>query len=155
MRNKRSIKFYRKNEEEVMLKLGFNPTKNSGAGWLEKEDGQNDYLIAQLKSTDKNQIAVKKIDLDKLEYNAIVAHKIPVFIIQFLKTNELYFLAKIDDISEIAQFIKTGKCEVKQIDIPDIPDITEVKNSKTVAKIKSNIKSREQFWSEKYKQYKK
>ena len=30
--NKRSIKFYRKNEAEVMKRLGFKPTKNSGAG---------------------------------------------------------------------------------------------------------------------------
>ena len=39
---KRSTKFYRKNEEEVMRRLGFKPTKNSGAGWIEKEDGQNE-----------------------------------------------------------------------------------------------------------------
>jgi Holliday junction resolvase len=151
MQNKRSTKFYRKNEIEVMLKLGLKPTKNSGAGWLEKEDGENEYILAQLKSTDKSQITIKKLDIEKLEYHAIVSHKIPVFIIQFLKTNEFYFLAKIDDITEIAQFIKTGKCEVKQIDLPDIVEIKSVKNT---PKIKSNAKAREQFWSEKYKQYK-
>lgn len=31
---KRSTKFYRKNEREVMKGLGFKPTKNSGAGWI-------------------------------------------------------------------------------------------------------------------------
>lgn len=30
--NKRSTKFYRKNEAEVMKCLGFKPTRNSGAG---------------------------------------------------------------------------------------------------------------------------
>ena len=50
--NKRSFKFYRQNEAEVMKSLGLKPTKNSGSGWIEKEDGQNDYIICQLKSTD-------------------------------------------------------------------------------------------------------
>lgn len=30
--SKRSTKFYRKNEADVMKRLGFKPTKNSGAG---------------------------------------------------------------------------------------------------------------------------
>lgn len=30
----RTIKFYRKNEREVMKRLGFKPTKNSGSGWV-------------------------------------------------------------------------------------------------------------------------
>ena len=149
MQNK-STKFYRKNEAEVMLSLGLKPTKNSGAGWIEKEDGENEYILAQLKSTNKSQITIKKLDIEKLEYHAIVSHKIPVFILQFLKTNELYFLAKIDDIPEIAEYIKTGRCEVKKIDIPNI----ESNTTKNIPKIKSNAKAREQFWSEKYKQYK-
>ena len=38
---KRSGKFYRKNEKEVMESLGLKATYNSGSGWIEKEDGQN------------------------------------------------------------------------------------------------------------------
>ena len=59
----RSFKFYRKNEEEVMGALGLKPTKNSGSGWIEKEDGQNDYLICQLKSTDAQSIKVNQKDM--------------------------------------------------------------------------------------------
>lgn len=32
--NKRSTKFYRKNEAEVMKWLGFKPTKNSGGDYI-------------------------------------------------------------------------------------------------------------------------
>lgn len=32
--NKRTGKFYRRNEEEVMESLGLKPTKNSGSGWV-------------------------------------------------------------------------------------------------------------------------
>lgn len=31
---KRTGKFYRENEKEVMLSLGLKPTKNSGSGWI-------------------------------------------------------------------------------------------------------------------------
>lgn len=31
---KRSGKFYRKNEQEVMRQLGLVPMKNSGSGWV-------------------------------------------------------------------------------------------------------------------------
>ena len=34
---KRSGKFYRNNEKEVMRALGFKPTFNSGSAWIEKE----------------------------------------------------------------------------------------------------------------------
>lgn len=32
--NKRSTRFYRKNEAEVMKRLGFKPTKNSGGDYI-------------------------------------------------------------------------------------------------------------------------
>ena len=49
---KRSGKFYRRNEAEVMESLGLKPTKNSGSGWIEKSDGQSEHVICELKSTD-------------------------------------------------------------------------------------------------------
>ena len=81
---RRSGKFYRKNEADVMTSLGLKPTKNSGSTWIEKEDGQNDYLICQLKSTDATSIRINQNDIRILESNSVVAHKIPIFAIQFL-----------------------------------------------------------------------
>lgn len=106
---KRTTKFYRKNEEEVMQTLGLTPTKNSGAGWIEKEDGQNDYVICQLKSTDAQSIKVNQKDLRILEHNASVTHKIPLFAIQFLNTGEVWLLAKPEDFTSVSEYIKTGK----------------------------------------------
>ena len=60
MNNKRSGKFYRNNEKEVMRSLGIEPTFNSGSGWIVKEDGQTDDLICQLKSTDARSIKINK-----------------------------------------------------------------------------------------------
>lgn len=105
---KRSGKFYRKNEAEVMKMLGFDPTPNSGSGWIVKEDGQNDNCICQLKSTDARSIKVNLQDIHTLEYNACVEHKIPVFAIQFLESNEVFILIKPEDAGDISRYIKTG-----------------------------------------------
>lgn len=113
---KRSTKFYRKNEAEVMEKLGFKPTKNSGAGWIEKEDGQNEQCICQLKSTDKKSISVKQDDLHILEQNAAVAHKLPVFALQFLNTGEVWVMIKPEDLGLI-QSLTAGKDISEQLNV--------------------------------------
>lgn len=102
---KRSGKFYRRNEREVMEKLGFNATPNSGSGWITKEDGQNEHCICQLKTTDAEAIKVTLHDIHTLEYNAMVSHKIPVFAIQFLKTNEVFLLIRPEDAQDVAGYI--------------------------------------------------
>ena len=109
MNNKRSGKFYRKNEQEVMRSLGLEPTPNSGSGWIVKEDGISEDIICQLKSTDANSIKIIKNDLDTLEYNSLVEHKLPVFAIQFLKTNEVYLVLRPEDLKDVVKYIKTGK----------------------------------------------
>lgn len=124
--NKRTTRWYRKNEEEVMRSLGLEPTKNSGSGWIEKEDGQNDYLICQLKSTDMGSIGVKKKDLETLEYNASVSYKIPVFVLQYIgdTLDDIWIMVKPTDIEQVSKYINTGKCEIEkqQIEIDVKPD---------------------------------
>ena len=139
---KRSGKFYRNNEREVMKLLGLEPTPNSGSGWLVKEDGQSENIICQLKSTDNNSIKVNKLDLDKLSYNSLVAHKLPVFAIQFLNSNEVFLVIKPEDITDIAKYINTGEVP-KEREIIDIPDINT--SQKGVRKIKSSSNSRKAF----------
>lgn len=99
--SKRSTKYYRKNENEVMKRLGFNPTINSGAGWIQKEDGENEYSTCQLKSTDKKSIRIKQDDLHILEEHAVISHKVPIFALQFLNTGETWLMIRPDDIGKI------------------------------------------------------
>lgn len=151
---KRSGKFYRKNEEEVMRMLGLKPTKNSGSGWIEKEDGQSEDLICQLKSTDAQSIKVSKQDLDKLSYNAAVSHKLPVFAVQFLQSNEVYLVVKPELLQELSQYIQTGEAPkpiVGGIDLGDHEDL----ETYIARVIKSSSKAREQFNEENSRKYKK
>ena len=152
---KRSGKFYRKNEAEVMKSLGLTPTKNSGSGWIEKEDGQSEHVICQLKSTDANSIKINKKDLDTLQYNASVSHKIPVFAIQFLQSNEVYLIIKPEILCEAAQYIKTGEYKSEDI-FSDIflKDCEEFGiNPEKI--VKSSSKSREKFRMEYNKKFQK
>ena len=147
MNNKRSFKFYRKNEEEVMKSLGLKPTKNSGSTWIEKEDGQSDYIICQLKSTDAQSIKVNQKDIRILEKNANIEHKYPVFAIQFLNTNEVWLMIKPEDIVEVSEYINTGKCEKPEsIELED-------KECSVECKVKSNSSARENFHAEINKKY--
>lgn len=141
---KRSIKFYRKNEREVMKQLGLEATYNSGSGWIEKEDGQSEYVICQLKSTDSDSFRIGIRDINILESNARVAHKVPLFIVQFLKSNDLFALVRLEDIPQISDFINTGVCERQECIVSDESIECEVKA------VKSG--NREDFWNEKQKE---
>ena len=146
---KRSGKFYRKNEKEVMETLGLKATYNSGSGWIEKEDGQNDYLICQLKSTDAQSIKINQKDIRILEYNASVEKKIPIFAIQFLNTGEVWLMSKPEDYISVSEFLETGKTQRPE---NDIIVINETKKRKTKI-IKSSGNAREEFKKEQEKRY--
>lgn len=104
--NKRTTKWYRKNEEEVIKRLGLKPTRNSGATWIEKADGQNDNYICELKSTDKESFSIKQSVLHRLEAQAIEAHKLPLFAFQFINTDEVWVAVKESDIEAIRSLVQ-------------------------------------------------
>lgn len=138
---KRSGKWYRKNEADVMRMLGLEPTKNSGSGWIEKEDGQSEEVICQLKSTDASSIRVSKQDLDTLQHNAYVSHKLPVFTIQFLQSNEVYVVLKPEVLEDVAKYLRTGEYHaVNEFDF----DVTEHEPaSRPTRMIRSSSSARE------------
>lgn len=138
-----------------MKNLGLKPTKNSGSGWVEKEDGMSDAVICQLKSTDKESIKLNKRDIDVLNYNAGVCHKMPVFAVQFLQSNEVYLLVKPDMLTDIAKYIETGTY-TSQNDFLDL-ELSDVEETtvETKRKIKSSLSARIRFNEENEKKFKK
>lgn len=147
---KRSGKWYRKNEAEVMRMLGLKPTPNSGSGWIVKEDGENEKVLCQLKSTDAASIKVNKLDIDKLEYNSAVAHKVPVFAIQFIQSGDIYLIVKPSDLKVLTKYLDCGNIEEREILIDNSDD--KKKRSK---KIKSSAAARQLFNDEESRKYKK
>lgn len=133
---KRTTKWYRKNETEVMHRLGFKPTRNSGATWIDKGDGQNEHCICELKSTDNASYRLEQTTLHTLEANAIEAHKLPVFALQFLNVDELWLAVKESDIEAFKQLIKASVLE----ELIDNANFYDVK--KDLQKILDKIKGK-------------
>lgn len=150
---KRSGKWYRKNEADVMRQLGLEPTKNSGSGWIEKEDGQSDKIICQLKSTDASSIKVSQQDLDTLQHNAWVSHKLPVFAVQFLQSGEVYLVLKPETLEGVAKYLRTGELHiVNEFDF----DVTEhVPATQPKRVVRSSSSMREAVAREREAKYKK
>jgi hypothetical protein len=145
---RRSGKYYYKNEKQTMRDLGFKPTAASGSGWLEKEDGQSDNAIAQLKSTDKQSIKIDLLDIQKLEHSGLVSHKRPVFVIQFLQTNDIFLVVRPeqDILDMIHDHFESKAIELGESEPDDIRKIQECKTGRT---------SRDKFYEERAMTYEK
>lgn len=147
---KRLTRFYRKNEAEVMHRLGINPTINSGAGWIQKEDGESELFMCQLKSTDNKSISVKQEDINALEYHACTSHKIPIFALQFLATDSVYVMIPEEEFKEYQEYKKAKQNETflqKSVDIEE-----EKEYNKDTQKVNRDINkmrsTREQFYKQ-------
>lgn len=131
------IKFWFKNEKETLRKLGLNPVPGSGSGELYKEDGENEFVLCQLKSTKANQISVNKLDVEKLLLHSNIVGKVPVFAIQFI--NGPILLATLpEEFCNIQDYLKGKPFEKKKFKEVNVPN--KQKNKKT---IKSKVNSYE------------
>lgn len=144
----RKVKFWFKNEKEVMRQLGFKPVKGSGSGWVDKEDGESDVALAQLKSTEAESYKLNYLDLEKLEYHASVSHKLPVFVIEFLNRGT-YLLFNVNDLDNLYDFLVDNKVEKKE------PVISVNEGALKRKAIKSSGAKRKQFYKEREQTWKK
>jgi hypothetical protein len=99
---------WRKHEKETMLSLGLQPTALSGAGWISKEDGENQKIIAQLKSTEGKSVSVKKIDIDDLVKHGRISRKVPVFVVCFYGS-EPWVMARASQLGKAAKYLGKAK----------------------------------------------
>lgn len=151
---KRQPKFYRRNEEEVMERLGLKPTKGSGAGWIEKADGQNESIICELKSTDSQSYRISYLDLQKLHHHGNISNKVPVFAVQFLQSDEVFLIVKPEDLQDLSKYIETGIVE-RETNIFGKDSKTSKPKRPRKKAIKSSLESREEFRKEQENKYKK
>lgn len=144
---KRSGKFYSNNEKKTLKSLGLIPAPMSGAGWVIKEDGENETLMVQLKSTDSSSYRISMLDIKKLEYHASVSNKVPVFLVQFLKQDKIYAIVDINDIGELYNGL-----ENKENVIHKKTTVIDNKENPIERKVvKSNKKARDKFFEERSK----
>ena len=64
-----------------------------------------------MKSTDKESYRLEQTTLHTLEANAIEAHKLPVFALQFLNVDEVWLAVKETDIEAFKQIVRASVLE--------------------------------------------
>lgn len=146
--HKRSGKFYSRNEKETLRSLGLTPAPMSGAGWVIKEDGENEAIMVQLKSTDAQSYRIDMLDMKKLEYHAAVSHKVPVFLVQFLKQDRIYAVVDISDLPDLHKAIETGSSPSRVILPTDESEGQVIRR-----RVKASPKAREEFFQERGKKF--
>lgn len=92
----KKTKFWRKHEKKLMKGMGLKPTVGSGNTWLEKEDGESEFFLAQSKATTKKSISIKVEDVKLLFDNAATMDKIPIFVLSFVDKFDDYKLVAFD-----------------------------------------------------------
>lgn len=138
---KRTGKFYFNNEKDTLSKLGLTPTPGSGSGWIIKEDGENDLVMVQLKSTDSSSYRIDMMDIKKLEYHAQTSNKVPIFLVQFLKQDKIYAVVDIENINDL----------YNAFELKEAPKRMQIGNDANIikdAKIKASKNSRDKFYKE-------
>lgn len=150
---KRSGKFYSKNEKRTLKALGLTPAPASGAGWVVKEDGENETLMVQLKSTDSLSYRISRLDMKKLEFHAEVSNKVPVFLVQFLKDDRLYAIVDVNNIDDLFYGLKGIKPKESIINNNNILYNNNLSVDKPI--IKTNKDSRDKFFLEQEKKFRK
>lgn len=148
---RRAARYYGKNETATMQDLGLSPVPRSGAGWVHKEDGESEFLLCQLKSTDKAEARVRRLDLDRLAYHAAVSHKLPLFAVQFLSDGKIYFVVEKDKLQDVAKAL-TGKStqppvvdKDSEVEAVAGDDCSAVVCSYNVARERFKIEQKEEF----------
>lgn len=144
----KKAKFWFKNEKEVMKRLGFEPVKGSGSGWVDKEDGESEVALAQLKSTEAESYKLNYLDIEKLEYHASVSHKLPVFVIEFLNRGT-YLLLNVNDLDNLYQFLVENKVDIKDERIKIDEGVVKRK------RLESSKSDRQKFYKEREQKWKK
>ena len=154
----RKQKFWFKNEKRVMKRLGFEPVPGSGSGWVNKEDGENECALAQLKATDADSYRLNYLDIEKLEYHAQVAHKIPIFLVEFLGRGT-YMMLNVDDLEDLKSVCFGGSPYLSEntSSVNTMPaDIDIQEPPKQFKKVKSGSNSsRNKFYEERDRQWQK
>ena len=151
-------KFWFRNEKNVMKRLGLNSVPGSGSDWIHKEDGESDTVMVQLKSTEADSYRVNYLDIEKLEYHAQVAHKIPIFLVEFLGRGT-YMMLNVDDLEDLKSVCFGGSPYLSEntSSVNTMPaDIDIQEPPKQLKKVKSGSNSsRNKFYEERDRQWQK
>ena len=155
MPTRETSRYWYKNEKEVMRRLGLKSTLGSGSGPIEKEDGYNDEILLQLKSTAKRQITVHKKDVDDLIVHAMVEHKAPVFAVNFVEDGSVWLMVRPQDIQALLSLPEPVRGAVRPKARPVPKQASKEAQAQSGRVIASSVEAREEYREEQRKRYEK
>lgn len=73
----------------------------SGNGWVRKGDVRSDKELWECKITSAKSFSLKQADLAKLNTQALMDGRIPIFLIEFMKQGDSFVILSKDDYLEM------------------------------------------------------
>jgi len=100
-----------KQEKKLAKDLGAKRTLQSGAQATSPADMIKGEYIIESKATNKSSIALKKEWLDQLKQSPINYGKVPVLVVEFVKSQERYIILDEKDFKKIIKENNYGICK--------------------------------------------
>lgn len=91
------------------------------------------------------------LDMKKLEYHAAVAHKIPLFLVQFLQQDKIYAIISVDNLSDLKDIIETGSVSESKVVSNSEVEVKSRKVSSSSKAMNQYRKEMESNWQKKKK----
>ena len=89
------------------------------------------------------------LDLKKLEFHAEVDHKIPLFLVQFLKVDKIYAGIEVSNICDLKDVIETGSKKESVVKVNEEVDVRKRNVKSSSRAINSYRKELESRWQKK------
>lgn len=96
-----TVKDSQRQERGLAKELGGSVNAGSGNGWVRKGDVRSDKELWECKITSAKSYSLKQADLEKLNNQALLDGRIPIFLVEFLKQGEAYVILSKEDFMEM------------------------------------------------------
>lgn len=96
-----TVKDSQRQERTLAKQLQGSVNAGSGNGWVRKGDVRSDTELWECKVTSAKSYSLKQADLEKLNNQALLDGRMPVFLIEFMKTGDSFVVLSKDDFMEL------------------------------------------------------
>lgn len=102
------LKDSQRQERALARKLQGSVNSGSGNGWVRKADVRTEDELFELKITSAKSYSLKDAELEKLNNQALVDGRIPVFMIEFKSTGNSWVILSKDDYLTLREEARIG-----------------------------------------------
>lgn len=102
------VKDSQRQEKALARKLGGSVNSGSGNGWVRKGDVRTENELWELKITDAKSYSLKDAELIKLNEQALLDGRIPIFLVEFKKSSNAYVILTVEDYEDLRERANLG-----------------------------------------------